>query len=53
MPHRPIYFIWEITVNTSFTAVESSWDFSPRPVNGRRAHRAAGTAGPVTRGRDI
>ena len=52
MPHRPIY-LWEITVNNSFTAVESSWDSSPRPVNGRRAHQAAGTAGPVARGRDI
>ena len=31
-----------------------SWDSSPWPANGRRAHRPAGTVvGPVTRGRDI
>ena len=47
MPYRPVY-LWEITVNNLFTAVTSSWDSSPQPVNGRRA-----TVGPVTRGRDI
>ena len=52
MPYRPIY-LWEITVNKLFTAVTSSWDSSPWPANGRRAHRPAGTVGPVTRGRDI
>ena len=48
----PIY-LWEITVNKLFTAVRSSWDSSPWPANGHRAHWAAGTVGPVTRGRDI
>ena len=32
MPYRPIY-LWEITVNRLFTAVNSSWDSSPcRPT---------------------
>ena len=46
MPYRPIY-LWEITVNKLFTAVTSSWDSSPWPVNGRRAHRLA--QGPLGR----
>ena len=52
MPHQPIY-LWEITVNKSFIAVTSSWDSSPWPANGRRAHRPAGTVGRGTRGRGI
>ena len=52
LAYQPIY-LWEITVNKSFTAVASSWDSSPWPVNGHQAHRPAGTVGPVTRGRDI
>ena len=42
MPYRPVYM--RSAVNNLFTAVTSSWDSSPQPVNGRRA-----TVGPMPR----
>ena len=53
-PYQLIY-LWETTVNKSFTAITDPAGTPAHcwPVNGRQAHRPAGTVGPVTRSRDI
>ena len=48
MPHRPIY-LWEITVNKSFTAVESSWDSTLQPTAGPTVAGPTGRQGPPGR----